>query len=128
MFFFFFLEQKTAYELRIGDWISDVCSSDLIGRRHDEAAIARGDAARLPSAIKNAIRLEGQDLGWPGRIGQMVDATRLLAGPYLGAEGMEGFENAVGAGQDIAVRAGRSEEHTSELQSLMRISYAVFCL
>src|SRR3546814_5734138 len=31
-------------------------------------------------------------------------------------------------GQDIVVRARRSEEHTSELQSLMRISYAVFCL
>src|SRR3546814_6983288 len=31
-------------------------------------------------------------------------------------------------GREIAVRVGRSEEHTSELQSLMRISYAVFCL
>src|SRR3546814_8262143 len=30
-FFFFFCKQKTAYELRISDWSSDVCSSDLVG-------------------------------------------------------------------------------------------------
>src|SRR3546814_15393261 len=32
MFFFFFFKQKTAYEMRISDWSSDVCSSDLIGK------------------------------------------------------------------------------------------------
>src|SRR3546814_1680329 len=34
MFFIFFFKQKTAYEMRISDWSSDVCSSDLIDRRH----------------------------------------------------------------------------------------------
>src|SRR3546814_7082590 len=33
LLFFFFFKQKTAYELRISDWSSDVCSSDLVGRR-----------------------------------------------------------------------------------------------
>src|SRR3546814_3795036 len=33
MYFFFFFKQKTAYEMRISDWSSDVCSSDLIGAR-----------------------------------------------------------------------------------------------
>src|SRR3546814_13098907 len=42
----------------------------------------------------------------------MVDATRLLAGPYFGSGEMEGFENATGAGQDIAVRAGNAEHPT----------------
>src|SRR3546814_7084296 len=36
--FFFFFKQKTAYELRISDWSSDVCSSDLVG--HDPFAVA----------------------------------------------------------------------------------------
>src|SRR3546814_6081249 len=34
-FVFFFFKQKTAYEMRISDWSSDVCSSDLVGRRVD---------------------------------------------------------------------------------------------
>src|SRR3546814_1899158 len=38
-FFFFFFKQKTAYEMRISDWSSDVCSSDLVGHR-----AGRGDA------------------------------------------------------------------------------------
>src|SRR3546814_9538119 len=36
-FFFFFFKQKTAYEMRISDWSSDVCSSDLVARRHAHA-------------------------------------------------------------------------------------------
>src|SRR3546814_2152062 len=33
-FFFFFFKQKTAYEMRISDWSSDVCSSDLVAIKH----------------------------------------------------------------------------------------------
>src|SRR3546814_1354146 len=43
LFFFFFFKQKTAYEMRISDWSSDVCSSDLIA--------ADADAGRLAEAI-----------------------------------------------------------------------------
>src|SRR3546814_10000822 len=44
MFFVFFFKQKTAYEMRISDWSSDVCSSDLELQRHEEAAGGDGDA------------------------------------------------------------------------------------
>src|SRR3546814_1251064 len=51
------------------------------------------------------------------------DAVRLAAAPRA-SRGAADPRQSVGAGR----RGGRSEEHTSELQSLMRISYAVFCL
>src|SRR3546814_3717009 len=79
-----FFKQKTAYEMRISDWSSDVCSSDLSvrARRADRrrAGAHRRRQRRGSACIREA------------------DASL------------------------------RSEEHTSELQSLMRISYAVFCL
>src|SRR3546814_2688941 len=91
----FFFKQKTAYELRISDWSSDVCSSDLLERRAD--------------------RLRHQQ-------------RPILAGrPEISRAGIHG--PALHFNADLAiVRHDRSEEHTSELQSLMRISYAVFCL
>src|SRR3546814_2085210 len=52
--FFFFFKQKTAYEMRISDWSSDVCSSDL-GRAprpaHPVVAAARGAAVAAPRAL-----------------------------------------------------------------------------
>src|SRR3546814_4866342 len=96
--------------MRISDWSSDVCSSDL-RRRGDRARSATRCPMRLILASKSASRRA------------MLDAAGV---PY----------EAVAANVDeeavkIAMRAekvARSEEHTSELQSLMRISYAVFCL
>src|SRR3546814_6873980 len=63
-FVFFFFKQKTAYEMRISDWSSDVCSSDLpadrLGRRNadrdDAADAARARAARPRSA---SVRIAG---------------------------------------------------------------------
>src|SRR3546814_1090905 len=107
----FFFKQKTAYEMRISDWSSDVCSSDLIGEEQlqaiDEAhavhrVAADADAGRLAESERGGLR--HRLVGQRGRARDDADA----AGPI-----------------DVA---GRSEEHTSELQSLMRISYAVFCL
>src|SRR3546814_7267773 len=46
---------------------------------------------------------------------------------HLGGGGGEG-EGVLSGNRELVSREGRSEEHTSELQSLMRISYAVFCL
>src|SRR3546814_1918380 len=42
-FFFFFFKQKTAYEMRISDWSSDVCSSDLFGGRFFDLAVEPGE-------------------------------------------------------------------------------------
>src|SRR3546814_9551131 len=78
--------------MRISDWSSDVCSSDLRRRRAD------GGAAGCEA---------GRRQGVGDRPAQC--RRRRGPGPFRGA-------------------GGRSEEHTSELQSLMRISYAVFCL
>src|SRR3546814_1467733 len=91
--------------MRISDWSSDVCSSDLpahqldVLRRVPCPANARGDHGMIPSNDNNG-----------GEERRTLWIVLLL---------------------NAAIAAGffvRSEEHTSELQSLMRISYAVFCL
>src|SRR3546814_2468375 len=70
-------------------------------------------------------------VGHPGgaALQRIVEAARgeLLLGPARGRERLERLLH-VQVGDDSDVEAGRSEEHKSELQSLMRISYAVFCL
>src|SRR3546814_9974989 len=95
--FFFFFKQKTAYEMRISDWSSDVCSSDLLA----------GPLQRL------------QALDRSGHFHAVVGGKRRAAGE---------FKLPIALAQERAPAAGRSEAHTSELQSLMRISYAGFCL
>src|SRR3546814_4710947 len=96
-----FFKQKTAYEMRISDWSSDVCSSDL--------GLLR---AAGPFRCPHRTRLRGRKP--PG------------AAVPAAAPGRRSRHLPVGARRRRA--ALRSEEHTSELQSLMRISYAVFCL
>src|SRR3546814_9918266 len=108
--------QKTAYEMRISDWSSDVCSSDLHCRRRrgpDAADPAVPRPRRLPDAVTAA---------HPGLDGRPAPRRRGAAPAVAGGQ----QRRPVRAGR--APRPGRSEEHTSELQSLMRISYAVFCL
>src|SRR3546814_1481657 len=122
LFFFFFFKQKTAYEMRISDWSSDVCSSDLaIGEAvglgdgaADGEALRIGIFARLVHFAEHIDRAEARDLDRDFWLEQKaarqlrLDRLRQFAG--------------------LQTRRLRSEEHTSELQSLMRISYAVFCL
>src|SRR3546814_2576091 len=100
-FVFFFFKQKTAYEMRISDWSSDVCSSDLVAH-HQKARHIHAKIARNADMLLGHIRL-----GAMGRHPDRTHAKIIRAAQLLD---------------------GRSEEHTSELQSLMRISYAVFCL
>src|SRR3546814_9544090 len=102
---FFFFKQKTAYEMRISDWSSDVCSSDLA------ASLAR---RRRPSDAAAARHGAGRPQRWPG----LAACRRGTAGrPRRGRDRRS-------RGRHCA----RSEEHTSEIQSIMRISYAVLCL
>src|SRR3546814_10370226 len=69
MFIFFFFKQKTAYEMRISDWSSDVCSSDLLRRRlaladathrrplvSDDAAVPPGTPRRLDGGVSTSPR------------------------------------------------------------------------
>src|SRR3546814_10905833 len=72
---FFFVKQKTAYELRISDWSSDVCSSDLIDS--DPAALTDTESARAEAltAEGNAIEAEYEDVEeLPEDVAARIDA------------------------------------------------------
>src|SRR3546814_2010453 len=108
--------------MRISDWSSDVCSSDLIGHERGAAfrPLGRGDGENQGAAFqfdiaehRGAVRHRHTPRHTPGALRYSV---RFLAQPVPEVRGFP------------LKRRDRSEEHTSELQSLMRISYAVFCL
>src|SRR3546814_4657863 len=105
--------------MRISDWSSDVCSSDLIPQE------LLGQSARASRFRLGLFRALHHLHGLSGR-----DHLHALypAGLYRPVARRREPDDR-DAVDDHLLRAGvRSEEHTSELQSLMRISYAVFCL
>src|SRR3546814_6995772 len=115
---FFFFKQKTAYEMRISDWSSDVCSSDL--KVPKLGPPLPGDLGRpIVAAQQN-----GEIVPVPP-IGQTPPDGRSLADE---ARERARQERESAQTSRLFLGGGRSEEHTSELQSLMRLSYAVFCL
>src|SRR3546814_2312874 len=124
---FFFFKQKTAYEMRISDWSSDVCSSDLSEISIPERS-ERVFLRELMDGGRRRVRAHG---ALNGRVREIaVDEGRGQAAQFPG--GIDAAHskrrNARNAGCPLAEQtAGRSEEHTSELQSLMRNAYAVFC-
>src|SRR3546814_1885924 len=129
-FFVFFFKQKTAYEMRISDWSSDVCSSDL-----DSEALNPPVPEPHVLIVGSALRSEASDLIeislrrmglQPKRIGGHEEkdgaaAFRIALGQAIATIDRPG--DAALAAADPADRG--TEEHTSELQSLMRLSYAV---
>src|SRR3546814_756543 len=198
---FFFFKQKTAYEMRISDWSSDVCSSDLghvlerqstlrpggegDGERwrrpnraieHGEIAIAgprisalMGGSLVLPwsESIRYAVKKNGYHGGvcrqemlvpigiWTAGHSPETDGVAYQAAYPEAPTWWNSTDNSVATPNraptrrsnnmaapaddlfsmapidgwlDRLMESPRSEEHTSELQSLMRISYAVFCL
>src|SRR3546814_5906102 len=117
--FVFFFKQKTAYEMRISDWSADVCSSDL----------ERTSAARcFKSARLKPLPQESVDA--PPALECRREAAVEERCPHachplsVPAPGSRGWR----VRRSCADSHPRSEEHTSELQSLMRISYDVCCL
>src|SRR3546814_4439775 len=106
--------------MRISDWSSDVCSSDLIPAQ-DPAL--NGHQTRPHLRRRSAATGGIERAAEPGRYPhppQPRDRAQ-HPDPVRG----DGYRHRVGYGDRDGAR---SEEHTSELQSLMRISYAVFCL
>src|SRR3546814_4007901 len=105
--------------MRISDWSSDVCSSDLrldkealhvcIAATRTVAGNEKPNASLSHAPLRRTARLRRGGEGPPVGLGspQARPWQPAVRGP---------------------ARSSRSEEHTSELQSLMRISYAVFCL
>src|SRR3546814_5180665 len=107
--------------MRISDWSSDVCSS---GRLHRLYSIQRNSARRHPArARKRRARASPRD-GLDG-----LSASRNHRWVRIDHADVHGpsARRVISKIQFVDI-SGRSEEHTSELQSLMRISYAVFCL
>src|SRR3546814_8384359 len=109
--------------MRISDWSSDVCSSDLqqvlINLIRNAMEAMSGSPVRqlvISSRIQDRqfVRVSVEDSG-PG-VPKAIAENLFRAFVSTKAQGM---------GLDLSIR---SEEHTSELQSLMRTSYAVFCL
>src|SRR3546814_9538257 len=104
--------------MRISDWSSDVCSSDLLGVG-DQIETGIGETqclhvlathAVMHAAGRDAVEILGQQQA--ARMPHQMCHQRAARGQFIG----------------IARAELRSEEHTSELQSLMRNSYAVLCL
>src|SRR3546814_3680520 len=126
---FFFFKQKTAYEMRISDWSSDVCSSDLAAVVPDFRHRAHAEApAILPEVGGIHDRMRGHRTMRIEILAVRHIRLRLVNEAAAGPVDQDAVRlRQVG---DVHQRraVGRSEEHTSELQSLMRISYAVFCL
>src|SRR3546814_4352149 len=133
----FFFKQKSAYEMRISDWSSDVCSSDLPGLRQRPSGI-RDEQLVLQPDTRADRSVEEQGPLRKDRLPSAEAARRRSRAPASRTDRREADDADDGAGR-VSRRAGRrpvqagslplrSEEHTSELQSLMRISYAVFCL
>src|SRR3546814_2196285 len=130
--------------MRISDWSSDVCSSDLTFDHFAKPArVAIGQGAQFSEVlVDDVIGERRQTLGLATVIEHLEIAEahvrRRDATDHGGA--LDGFAAYRIVAGDQAQRtrarnaqvmhgfAGRSEEHTSELQSLMRSSYAVFCL
>src|SRR3546814_4270603 len=103
--------------MRISDWSSDVCSSDLPGL----GSLSLSDRATLANmapeygATMGFFPIDGETVRYLGQTAR-GGAHLALVETYARVQGLWHDPN------------GRSEEHTSELQSLMRTSYAVFCL
>src|SRR3546814_9633320 len=124
---FFFFKQKTAYEMRISDWSSDVCSSDLTNYQ-----VSRNTASpKLVSVSRDFVR--DLPIDWEPRGDQAVLSVedwrvalsaRLVPEARLPDEPMKFLPSF----RELSYYYIRSEEQTSELKSLMSNSYDVFCL
>src|SRR3546814_4488456 len=114
--------------MRISDWSSDVCSSDLV------MGWADGSPA-LDYTVNNSVGYPMLTGAGPDPVNHVLPAWDLLTGAYAAFALLAAIQrrSATGGGgevriplSDVAIgTVARSEEHTSELQSLMRISYAV---
>src|SRR3546814_4932192 len=131
--FVFFFKPMTAYEMLISDWSSDVCSSDL--RPSEAAALLRSG---ILDHVKDAIAVgllarhvfDGDQVAtdFPVGLDELRQATLGMQHQVVGQDHRKRLAPDEVARAPHRVAKARSEEHTSELQSLMRISYAVLCL
>src|SRR3546814_6649751 len=121
--------------MRISDWSSNVCSSDLldIGRIADDGAVelAGIDSILRAGAVEQVVldfRFGDRTKDIKQRFSRRAPSDRPVETIFIDAaevaEQRRILNRIISGGEPVVVH--RSEEHTSELQSLMRISYAVF--
>src|SRR3546814_1439279 len=154
-FVVFFFKQKTAYEMRISDWSSDVCSSDLeeggdeLADLIDSGAEGRGqDQHAEPPDLGRQLRqpqaqLQPLATHRPPEIGELRDPGEAdrdgeddrddpvvvtVAAQPPAEDDARNQQDVEQHRRERPGREARSEENTSELQSLMRISYAAFSM
>src|SRR3546814_9466277 len=106
--------------MRIRDGSSDLCASDLARLRHLRIGFAQRVQDRI--GIVDMVLPTGVDCARRMRIAALAVQAELAPRQHAG----DALDR--GSGGSARRSFARSEEHTSELQSLMRISYAVFCL
>src|SRR3546814_2961411 len=98
LLFFFFFKQKTAYEMRISDWSSDVCSSDLLRRQ-----------ARVVMAVVGPV---GQRPAFAGEVQQQVEGQRAGGrAEQVPLQAIEGGQGLVGAGDLVDLPRQRQAGH-----------------
>src|SRR3546814_1808912 len=119
--------------MRISDWSSDVCSSDLLPIGSFQALQHRAAHLYSEMEVARSAVLKAQQLLDAGDAGAdaAVSVAKAMTGMATTLSAQESVQMHGGIGMTDEYDVGfymRSEEHTSELQSLMRISYAVFCL
>src|SRR3546814_6514015 len=145
----FFVKYRTAYGVRISDASSDVCASDLQDPTESRAAAeqfrrnSHRENATDPQFKAAQSHVLAASIEAKTRFPKKEDQARYIenaketvakrienGGPIPAARFEQQRQNEATriAREDLTLRQQRSEEHTSELQSLMRISYAVFCL
>src|SRR3546814_5395390 len=132
--------------MRISDWSSDVCSSDLCGARRGPDAREMVESDLIVVWGGNPVNTQVNVMTWVAKARKARGAKLVVVDPYRTGTAEQadvhlapkpGTDGALAAAMisvllaegyaDRAYMEKRSEEHTSELQSLMRISYAVFC-
>src|SRR3546814_1278543 len=97
--------------MRISDWSSEVCSSDLVTPKQAEMLSVVREIGSLSISLRSLAKNEEE-----------LERLANQDEPLKEADPVRGDTHTWDS------EVSRSEEHTSELQSLMRISYAVFCL
>src|SRR3546814_1230583 len=145
--FFFFFKQKTAYEMRISDWSSDVCSSDLrtqrvltektvyspvngiVTERAMSAGEYRGPSTSHILTIAQINPLNVEVFAPIAQLGMVVvgDMVAIFPEDPVGGQ-YKARVKVVDRVFDAASGTFGSEEQTFELQSLMPTPFAVFCL
>src|SRR3546814_10411312 len=125
-----FFKQKTAYEMRISDWSSDVCSSDLEHLSPYNATVkAMGQITGAIVGITLVLMAVFVPMAFfPGSTGGIYRQFSVTLIVSIGFSALLALTLTPALCATFLKPHVRSEEHTSELQSLMRTSYAVLFL